>query len=460
MTSLVHIGDFHAKPDARNPDRYRALDQIIREGLQLPELGAWLWPGDLNDGRMSIDDKNALRLRVQQMAERAPVVICYGNHDLPGDLDFLAHLRAGFPIYVIETPECLRIRLATGENATVFVLPYPTKAGLASLGVAPADVVDVAAGALDAIFIGAAAELEEQGGRDGDLTLMIGHVNVAGSITSVGQPNIGHEIEIGTGHLERLGDIYKGLNHIHKGQQIAGAWYPGSVCRLNWGEIEEKRYLVVSYDRIPVCAICGKPAACFGCYEDPSGADQYACDGCCGHGNEDGWCKPISEGGISDAPRSWVHTVESKSIAVAPMYHVEGLLTRHTFDWQVTAGPGGVVLEKPASWRGCEVRVRYKFNQSEKSALSTAMVLAEFAEALRLEVEPIAVPDRALRSPAVAAARTLPEKVAAYCQVEQLAPAVAAKLGRLEHAEPVQILTDVQRDLRAIETPEEVTVAA
>lgn len=41
----------------------------------------------------------------------------------------------------------------------------------------------------------------------------------------------------------------------------------------------------------PACANCGKPATCFGKYEDmPEG---FACDDCCAHGNEDGWCKPI-----------------------------------------------------------------------------------------------------------------------------------------------------------------------
>ena len=49
MTSLVHIGDLHAAPGPRDADRYRALDQIIGEGLALEHMGAWLWPGDLFD---------------------------------------------------------------------------------------------------------------------------------------------------------------------------------------------------------------------------------------------------------------------------------------------------------------------------------------------------------------------------------------------------------------------------
>lgn len=42
---------------------------------------------------------------------------------------------------------------------------------------------------------------------------------------------------------------------------------------------------------MPVCANCGKPATCYGAYEDQNHA--YACDDCCGHGNEDGHCYPI-----------------------------------------------------------------------------------------------------------------------------------------------------------------------
>ena len=45
-------------------------------------------------------------------------------------------------------------------------------------------------------------------------------------------------------------------------------------------------------DAGPVCATCGKPATCIGAYEG-STVDEYACDDCCGHGNEDGHCRPL-----------------------------------------------------------------------------------------------------------------------------------------------------------------------
>jgi DNA repair exonuclease SbcCD nuclease subunit len=414
MTQLVHIGDFHSGPGPRNAVRFRALDQIIREGLALPGLGAWLWPGDLSHARQAIDDKNAIAERLQLMAGRAPVVICQGNHDLAGDLDVFARLETTHPIFVIDRPQTIRLKLATGEMASIFVLPYPTKGGLVAMGVSPGAVVDEGAAALTSIFLDAAEQLQTAAVQ-GDVTLAIGHVNVAGSATSVGQPNIGHEIELNPTHIAKLGPIYVGLNHIHKAQSIGGAHYPGSVCRLDWGEIEEKSYIVVTL---------GDAQHDYGFYN---------------------------------------FLVERKPLDVPPMYHVEGQLTREGFVWQCTAGPGGEAVAKPATWKGCEVRVRYRFKQSEKSVLADARVLAEFADALKLEAEPIAEPDRALRAPEVAAARTLEDKLQAWCRSmgsDELTAGTLAKLACLEHGDHLQLLTDLQNRLADIEAGERASVAA
>jgi hypothetical protein len=41
------------------------------------------------------------------------------------------------------------------------------------------------------------------------------------------------------------------------------------------------------------CYNCGKPATCYGAYEDTN--EHFACNDCCGHGNEDGWCDPVEK---------------------------------------------------------------------------------------------------------------------------------------------------------------------
>lgn len=45
----------------------------------------------------------------------------------------------------------------------------------------------------------------------------------------------------------------------------------------------------------PTCQHCNHaPASCFGVYEKSTPV-EWACDLCCGHGNEDGWCRPLKE---------------------------------------------------------------------------------------------------------------------------------------------------------------------
>lgn len=157
---------------------------------------------------------------------------------------------------------------------------------------------------------------------------------------------------------------------------------------------------------------------------------------------------------------SWSYEVTRIPVEVAPLYHVEGHLTREGFTWAVKQGPAGAVDEAPPTWRGAEVRVRYTFPQAEKNLLLHAQVQATFAEAARLELEPRAVADRTAREPAIVNARTLADKVAAMHHVEQLADGVAAKLASLEHGDPLKLLSDLQRTLAAIETGEEVMVCA
>jgi hypothetical protein len=41
-----------------------------------------------------------------------------------------------------------------------------------------------------------------------------------------------------------------------------------------------------------VCRFCERPATCYGTYDHDTG---YACSECCGHGNEDGFCRLLED---------------------------------------------------------------------------------------------------------------------------------------------------------------------
>lgn len=404
--SIVVIGDLHLKAGhPRHSARLASFDQIIEDGCARAALAAWVVLGDCFDARSGVDDRNLLADRLQRMADRAPVLLVRGNHDVPGDLLVFGKIGARFPIVVREQPSTVSVRTPTGHQLTAFLLPYPVEAQLVRAGIAPGDIPMAAKAALDGIFLQGASDLALARTR-GELTLFAGHVNVGGSQSSNGQPNIGHEIELDGGLLARLGDCPKLLGHIHLPQDIAGAIYVGSVAATNWGELEAKRFVTVEWQQTP-----GVPLE-----------------------------------------RAW--SVESHPLKTEPLYHVEGVLRRDGFTWEVAAEPGGARLDPPVSWRGCEVRVRVLFNPAEAQLLemAKAQVFANFAEAARFELEMVAMPVRELRAPAVAVAQTLLEKLSAYAEASgSTVSAHALGLGaELEHADAATFVAGVQARMETL----------
>lgn len=409
LTSFIHIGDTHLHSGhPRNAARLAALDQIIAEGSALPTLGAWLWPGDLFHGRSTVEDRNALIDRVLRMAARAPVVVCPGNHgqESQGDLDFLARLRGEYPIYVVTQPRIVRFKAATGVETAIAVLPYPQKAGLIAAGVTADATLQAGHEALAAILRDLGAWLESAR-LNGDLTAFIGHVNVAGSRACAGQPQIGRELELDPHELGSLGGCYIGLNHIHEPQEVGGAHYAGSIAPMDWGEVTPRSYNVIDCRRVG----------------------------------------DVIEGYL------WDYTVTRCPIRAARLIHVEGTLNRTGFTLESDDPDiGRRFLEN--DWGGCEVRVRFSFLASERSCLDEAVLQTAFSSAERLQLEPVAIPDRALRAPEVASAKTLREKVDAWARLNGGAavPAtVCDKLARLEHDDAAQLLTEVANQVAAAE---------
>lgn len=66
---------------------------------------------------------------------------------------------------------------------------------------------------------------------------------------------------------------------------------------------EPKRVCTQSHpwDTSIKCAFCGQLATCFGAYGGAS-EKTYACDKCCGHGNEDGHCFPLAADSAKEKP--------------------------------------------------------------------------------------------------------------------------------------------------------------
>ena len=417
LLRLVHLGDLHLQAThPRNADRLAALDQVIEREQQ---VNMWLIPGDLFHARSTVQDRNDLAVRLTRMADRAPVLLCYGNHDAPGDLDIYGALRARHFVTVIDKPMVVDLPVSGTMDVAIFVLPYPNKAGLVAYGVDREHLHGETQKAMDLIFMDAAAQLEtfRQAGRP---TLMMGHVSVAGAVSSVGQPQIGTELEISQAHLDRLGPIPKLLNHIHKHQVVGGATYAGSLCRLDWGECEDKFYQVATFDS---------------------------------ELEERGWAgRDVERSGKVDLSMAWQAgpwRIEAVKALVPPMYHVECENEPcGNYKWTVKRGPDGETLEMPTSVVGCDVRVRLRYLQAERAALDgqLALIRDRFQDARRLEIEPVVVPDRALRAPKVVAAQTLDEKLAAWAEVSGVSWAgeIVARAAELQAGESDAVVAGVR----------------
>jgi hypothetical protein len=85
---------------------------------------------------------------------------------------------------------------------------------------------------------------------------------------------------------------------------------------------------------------------------------------------------------------------------------------------------------------GSDVRVRVRFSETERQFFEHGrpQIVQAFAHARRLQIEPVCEAERGLRSPAVAAATTLIDKVRAWCDANQetVPETLAAALGELE----------------------------
>ncbi len=416
---FVHIGDTHIGPGPRLADKLGVLDQIIVWVDRLADegrLAAILWPGDLFHARSTIEDRNLLAPRLQRLAQRAPVVLLDGNHDAPGDLEILSRLHAFYPIHVVSEPKILHVSCATGAIARIACLPYPHRAGLVGGGVAHEDLGQVARQLLEPAFMLFASELDAAQ-VDGAIPLFIGHVNVGGSVSSTGQPQIGREIELDPALLARVGPVYKGLNHIHRHQEIAGAVYAGSICRMDYGENEDKGFVLAEFDD-----------------------ERYD------------W--------------SWKFV----PLDVPAQYLVEGDLTRKGFT--LTSAPPCQIcdgfecitcaerLRFRSDWDGADVRCRYRYKKSETGTLDVAHIMAEFAGCRSLKLDPNAELEHSVRAPEIAAAVTLDAKVEAYFTRREIpfTPGVAAKLAALQQQPAETLLAQASRPIDE-SAPEERAVA-
>ena len=408
---VLHVADLHVEQGPREEEHRRVLRHVATDARLLrPDLV--IIAGDLYGKtvphRSSPREREILAPVVAELAAIAPVVIVYGNHDAPEDLEILGRLQGDWPILVV--PGAGRFEVLTRSGPVdLYVLAYPRKRALLE------DGDDVARGAeagrlamidkIASLFDLWSWEVEAARKRDpARPSLFLGHVNVKGAKTSGGEVLAGHEIEVGRIDLERLGVDYGALGHIHLRQEPARrSWFPGSLWPTDFGERDDKAYHLVEI-----------------------GADR-----------------PLEA--VADRVVAEATYAEPGRLPVVVRAIATGARPLRTLLWRWAADEAGAVgwtdvphLD-PEAIRGSEVRARLITTTIHASTCPWEDAIAPYraaAEAWREEkvIEPVI----SVRAPEVSLAPTTPEKLAAYWRTLSSPPADAerdAALGALADLE-------------------------
>lgn len=242
MKRVAIIADSHWDEHSRW-DECRDLHDWIADNIAGRGVDMVIHTGDVFERKSTPKERNAVAAWLRRVARSAPVLIVRGNHDVVGDLAIFASLEAKHPIEVVET---YGVRYQNGVN--VAALAWPRKAHiLASTNCGHEASEQIAADALRDVIRGMGSEMAERAGPK----ILAAHAMVTGSVTSVGQPLVGCDLEVGLSDLSLAGADMVALGHIHKGQDWTFGKtpivYPGSPRRTAFGELEQKGYVLATF---------------------------------------------------------------------------------------------------------------------------------------------------------------------------------------------------------------------
>lgn len=241
---LIGIADLHINERDRAGEGATIREWMIKT---LPDLepDAYLIGGDLLHGRSSVVERNAAMGLLRPLSDNAEVIGVYGNHEVPHDLAIYnaipsVHFYMGPTVHML-------------DGCAVPCLPwlrYVPSAGETSL---PASAL---ADAMQRFIQGQleALRLDLEALAPTMPRVMLGHAMIRGAKTALGQPvPLGAEFELGLEDLAPFNcDAYL-FGHVHKGQgwtigRCAPVIYPGSSHRTTYGEIDEKRVVILTLE--------------------------------------------------------------------------------------------------------------------------------------------------------------------------------------------------------------------
>lgn len=259
MIRVAIISDSHFDTSSRWEECVRIHDWIA-DDIKKRGVHLLLHAGDIFERKSNPQERIAVALWLQKVAEDCPVVMVKGNHDALGDIEIFNRLETECGITAVEGARVVTVYDASRENgssdpgpvvANVACVAWPRKAELlARLGDVSPEVAEQTAGdALRNLLRGLGAQMQNLEGPK----ILLMHAMVEGSRVSTGQPLVGCDMSIGIDDLGLASADFYALGHIHMPQEWewngAPIAYPGSPRRTSYGETEEKGYILVEFQQ-------------------------------------------------------------------------------------------------------------------------------------------------------------------------------------------------------------------
>jgi exonuclease SbcD len=244
---ILASGDHHFASGARFDECVR-VHRWIADEVERQKPALFISGGDVFDRTSTQAERDAVADFLMRVASCCPVLIVKGNHDRDGEVAFMERLDTRFAIVVEERAGVHRFR-AGGAEIAVAAVAWPSRAMLASsLPESSPEKVDSAGrDALRAVLRGLGQELASHDGP----SILVGHFMIDGSVTSVGQPLIGAELNVGLADLALACADVTIAAHIHKPQEFMfdgrPTIYTGSPYRTSYGETEEKSITLLEF---------------------------------------------------------------------------------------------------------------------------------------------------------------------------------------------------------------------
>ncbi len=366
---IMASGDHHFDQHSRFDECLR-VHRWIAEEVARQQPAVFLSAGDLYERASTPIEREAVAEWLTAIAETCPVVISKGNHDRMFDCALLSRLRTRHPVIVQE-----RCGVHIINGVAIAAVAWPNRASIAQMigkALPPEAVDDVARGLLGDVFRGLGQELAKHDGP----RVLLAHAMIDGSVTSVGQPLIGAELNIGLADLSLAGADMVIVGHIHCPQEhtFGGVpmLYTGSPFRTSFGETEQKS--------IVVAELGGGRARGVEWARIPTPATQMLL-----------------------IETVWEHDEESGAA---------------TFDLLTEPYPPADMI------RGAEIRFRYSVEADRRDAAKrfAASIRDRLVAdgAIHVKVEEQVIAHVRARAPEVAAAKTLEDKLQAYWAMRRL----------------------------------------